>query len=283
MFSWTYNGNLAGKSFIKEAVKDKGGNVEGVLRGSLVWNESSTDNSDLDIHVIQPDDVHIYYGSSYRKDHRDKPSSCGGLLDLDNTGPGNKLGIENIFFSSLSKLKKGVYKFYVRQYSDRNSQGFKFEIDMNGDTYNYEYNTPVYGNINVAEVTFDGESFTIKHLLQPVASSSKTMWGLDSNQFHKVNLISLSPNYWGDNEIGNKHYFFFLEGCHSDSPMRSFHIENLNGELLAHRKVLEIYGMTDKLEPTTKQLAGLGFTDDSKETLIVKVEGNFKRTIKVKF
>lgn len=283
MFSWTYNGNLAGKSFIKEAVKDKGGNVEGVLRGSLVWNESGTDNSDLDIHVIQPDNVHIYYGSSYRKDHENKPSSCGGLLDLDNTDPGRKLGIENIFFSSLSKLKKGVYKFYVRQYSDRNSQGFKFEIDMNGDTYNYEYNTSVYGGINVAEVTFDGESFTIKHLLQPIASSSKTMWGLDSNQFHKVNLISLSPNYWGNNKVGNKHYFFFLEGCHSDQPMRSFHIENLNGELLAHRKVLEVYGMTDKLEPTTKQLAGLGFTDDSKETLIVKVEGSFKRTVRVKF
>ena len=283
MFSWTYNGNLAGKSFIKEAVKDKGGNVEGVLRGSLIWNESGIDNSDLDIHVIQPDDVHIYYSSPYRKDHGDKPSSCGGFLDLDNTNPGRKLGIENIFFSSLSKLKKGVYKFYVRQYSDRNSQGFKFEIDMNGDTYNYEYNTSVYGDINIAEVTFDGESFTIKHLLQPIASSSKTMWGLDSNQFHKVNLISLSPNYWGDNKIGNKHYFFFLEGCHSDVSMRSFHIENLNGELLAHRKVLEVYGLTDKLEPTTKQLAGLGFTDDSKETLIVKVEGSFKRTVRVKF
>lgn len=107
--------------------------------------------------------------------------------------------------------------------------------------------------------------------------------GLDSNQFHKVNLISLSPNYWGDNGIGNKHYFFFLEGCHSDEAMRSFHIENLNGELLQDRKVLEVFGMTDKLEPTTKQLAGLGFTDDSKETLIVKVEGSFKRTVRVKF
>ena len=282
-FSWTYNGNLAGKSFIKEAVKDKGGNVEGVLRGSLVWNESGDDRSDLDLHCIQPDKEHIYYNSNYRKDNGDKPSSCGGLLDLDNTDPGNKLGVENIFFNPMSKLKKGVYRFYVKQYSARNSQGFKFEIDMNGDTYNYEYNNPVRGEIDIAEVTFDGESFTIKHDLQPVASSSKTMWGLDSNQFHKVNLISLSPNYWGDNRIGNKHYFFFLEGCHSDQPMRSFHIENLNGELLAHRKVLEVYGMTDKLEPTTKQLAGLGFTDDSKETLIVKVEGSFKRTVRVKF
>ena len=28
-YSWTYNGNLAGKSEIKEAVKTKGGNIDG--------------------------------------------------------------------------------------------------------------------------------------------------------------------------------------------------------------------------------------------------------------
>jgi hypothetical protein len=41
--------------------------------------------------------------------------------------------------------------------------------------------------------------------------------------------------------------------------------------------------MTDKLEPSDKQLAGLGFTNDSKETLVVKVEGSFKRTIRIRF
>ena len=35
-YSWTFNGNLAGKSQLKEAVKDAGGNVSGVDRKSVV-------------------------------------------------------------------------------------------------------------------------------------------------------------------------------------------------------------------------------------------------------
>jgi hypothetical protein len=286
MFSWTYNGNLAGKSFIKEAVKNKGGNVTGVIRGSLLWNESGTDNTDLDLWntfiSVNGTKQKIGFSTSFRKDNAGW-SSCGGQLDVDIMSPGNKIAVENIYFKDINLLKPGTYNFYVNPYSKRNTQGFKFEIEMNGETYTYEYNNPVNQDVSVATITYDGTSFSIKHNLQPVSATSNIMWGLDSNQFHKVNLISLSPNYWGENKVGNKHYFFFLEGCHSDQPMRSFHIENLNSELLAHRKVLEIYGMTDKLEPTTKQLAGLGFTDDSKETLIVKVEGSFKRTVRVKF
>ena len=197
--------------------------------------------------------------------------------------PEKDLAVENIYFKDINKLKVGSYLFYVNPYSKRNSQGFKFEIDMAGETYNYEYNSTVNADVEIATVNFDGTSFSIIHHLEPVSGTSNTLWNLDSNQFHKVNLISLSPNYWGDNGIGNKHYFFFLDSCHSDSAMRSFHIENLNGELLQDRKVLEVFGMTDKLEPTNKQLAGLGFTDDSQETLIVKVEGSFKRTVRVKF
>ena len=45
------------------------------------------------------------------------------------------------------------------------------------------------------------------------------------------------------------------------------------------REQFSLMAKTCKLEPTTKQLAGLGFTDDSKETLIVKVEGTYKKNI----
>jgi hypothetical protein len=283
-FSWTYNGNLAGKSFIKEAVKSAGGNVEGVLRSSLVWNESGSDKSDLDVWCQQPNGETIYFDTYFRKDRGGKLSSCGGQLDLDVIYPDSKLAVENIYFESLSKLKQGMYRFHVNPYTRNNSQGFKFEIEFDGNTFNYEYNQPVRDDVHIAEVMFDGiSSFSIKHLLEPVSSSVKDLWNLSTNQFHKVNLMCLSPNYWGNNAIGNKHYFFFLDGCHSDVPMRSFHIENLNGELLQDRKVLEVFGMTDKLEPSDKQLAGLGFTNDSKETLVVKVEGSFKRTVRIRF
>lgn len=285
-FSWTYNGNLAGKSFIKEAVKSAGGNVEGVLRGSLVWNESGSDETDLDCWVIQANKQYIGYKTDFRKDSGGRFSSCGGQLDHDTIYPGGKLAVENIYFRSLNELKPGEYKFYVNPYSVHNSQGFKFEIEFDGNVYNYEFNQPTRykEDVNIAEVIVHSDkSFSIKHLLEPTSAHIKELWNLSTNQFHKVNLMCLSPNYWGDNHIGNKHYFFFLDNCYSDVPMRSFHIENLNGELLQDRKVLEVFGMTDKLEPSDKQLAGLGFTNDSKETLVVKVEGSFKRTVRIRF
>jgi hypothetical protein len=282
-YSYTYNNNLAGKSFIKEAVKDAGGNTGGVLRGSLIWNESGTDTSDLDAWLIQPDGQQIGYNKGFRKDNGNRFSSCNGQLDLDNQNPGTKLGVENIYFQSLDKLKYGTYKFWVNQFSARNSQGFKYEIEFNGEVYNYEYNQPVRGNVDIATVAWDGKQFTVTHYLQPTAAKSTTIWNIDTNQFHKVNLVCLSPNYWGENAVGNKHFFFMLEGCKPTEPLRSFHIENLNGELLSERKVLEVLGATTMLEPIDKQLAGIGFTKDSTETLIVRVEGSFKRTVRIKF
>jgi hypothetical protein len=295
MFSWTYNGNLAGRSNLTQAVISKGGRVDGVFRFTHSWNELEPNNSLMDLHVFMPGNsgpsakVCDNYGDSTNRvgwNRRNDPTS-GGVQDVDYTSaaPAGYIPVENITFPSMDKLKDGKYKCKIHNWNKRRSYGRgKAEIAFNDELYEYIY--PATGHkewVDVATVTLSNSQWSIEHHLEPVASSSKTMWGLDSNQFHKVNLISLSPNYWGENRVGNKHYFFFLDGCHSDSPMRSFHIENLNGELLAHRKVLEIYGMTDKLEPTTKQLAGLGFTDDSKETLIVKVEGSFKRTVRVKF
>jgi hypothetical protein len=109
------------------------------------------------------------------------------------------------------------------------------------------------------------------------------MWSIETSQFHKVNLVCLSPNHWGENNSGNKHYMFMIEGCKSDSSLRSFHNENLNSDLLAHRKVMEVLGLTTMLEPTNKQLCGLGFNATVNDELILKLSGTFKRTIKVKF
>jgi len=50
-YSWTFNGNLAGKSQIKQAVKDVGGKIDGVLRFSIVWNEDGKDILDFDAHA----------------------------------------------------------------------------------------------------------------------------------------------------------------------------------------------------------------------------------------
>jgi hypothetical protein len=50
-YSWTFNGNLAGKSQIKENVKAAGGKITGLLRCSLQWNDEDTKGSvDFDLH-----------------------------------------------------------------------------------------------------------------------------------------------------------------------------------------------------------------------------------------
>ena len=282
-YSWTFNGNLAGKSQIKQAVKTAGGRVDGVLRFSLIWNDGDgRDNSDLDAWCQQPNRESIGFNAGFRKDSGDKFSSCKGQLDLDKTQPSGKLAIENIYFVDAKYMKDGVYKFWVNQYSARNSQGFKAEIEFNGEIYTYEYNKPVAGDVMVAEVTFSQGRFDIKHLLQET-TTSKELYGLQTEQFHKVNLVCLSPNHWGENNVGNKHYFFMLEDCKCPTSIRSFHSENLIPELAIHSKVLEVLGNTTMIEPASKQLSGLGFNATVRDELIVKLQGSFKRTLKIKF
>lgn len=275
-YSWTYNGNLAGKSQIKEAVKTKGGKVDGVLRFSIMWADGDGDNSDLDAHCKEPNGHLIYYG--------DKVShSTGGNLDIDIRTPEGKLAVENITYPYINKMKKGEYDFIVNQFSSRGSRGFKAEIEFNGETYSYEYNKPVNGKIPVATVIFDGSGFDIKHNLPEIGVSSKEIWGIETNSFQKVNLVCLSPNHWGDNSVGNKHYLFMLENAKPDVPMRSFHNENLSSDLLKHRKVMEVLGSTAMIDPTDKMLAGLGFNATVRDEIILRLSGNFKRVIKVKF
>jgi hypothetical protein len=119
-YSWTYNGNLAGKSMIKENVKDVGGKITGVLRCSLQWNDEDTSGIvDFDLHCKTPFSE-IYY--SAKRDYETE-----GWLDVDMINP-TKIGIENITWQK--KLKNGVYKFFVRNFSHHtNHKGFKAEIE----------------------------------------------------------------------------------------------------------------------------------------------------------
>jgi hypothetical protein len=281
-YSWTFNGNLAGKSQIKEAVKDAGGKIDGVLRFSIIWNEDGKDILDFDAHALEPNGNEIYYSTSYRKDRGNQRTSMSGQLDIDMINP-VKMGVENIVWDNLAKMKDGVYKLWIHNFNKRANKGFKAEIEFNGETYYYEYNQPVPGDVHVAEVTLKGGKFTIKHLIPESAVSSKEVYGLETNQFHKVTLMCLSPNHWGENNIGNKHYFFILDGCKSPISIRSFHNENLLPELAQHRKVLEVLGTTNMIETTDKQLSGLGFNATVRDELIVKLQGTHKRTIKIKF
>jgi len=282
-YSWTFNGNLAGKSQIKQAVKVAGGNVDGILRFSMIWNEErGTDNSDLDAWCEQPNGERIGFSTGFRRDRGNTFSSMKGQLDLDNTNPGGRMAVENIYFVDAKYMKDGIYRFWVNQYSARNSKGFKAEIEINGEIYSYEYNNPVKGNVSVAEVTLKNGAFEIKHLL-PESYSSKEIYGLTTEQFHKVNLVCLSPNHWEPSSVGNKHYFFMLDKCKNPEDIRSFHAENLIPELAEHRKVLEVLGNTTMIKPGDKQLSGLGFNATVRDEVVLRLQGSHKRVIKVKF
>ena len=272
-YSWTYNGNLTGKSLIKENVKAVGGKTSGVIRCSLQWNDEDTQGIvDLDLHCKTP---------NKRVSFNDKKDSVSTTwLDVDMINP-SKIGIENITVDQL-KLD-GKYDFYVNNFSGHTQhKGFKAEIEFNGETYNYQHLQAFTNNVRIATITVNKGNITIEHHL-PESSSNKNIWSLNTNQFHKVNLVCLSPNHWAANNIGNKHYFFMLDGCKSDVPMRAFHNENLIGDLLEHRKVMEVLADTTRLEPTDKQLAGLGFNATVKDDLILKLKGSFQRTVKITF
>lgn len=272
-FSYTYENNLSGKSFIKENVKAVGGKLTGVLRCSLQWNDDDTKGSiDLDLHCQSPK-RHVYYG-----DKRDSLTST--WLDIDMINP-TKIGIENITVDTWKV--DGVYKFYVRNFSGHtNFKGFKAEIEVDGNTYNYFVNNSFTGDINIATVTVKNGVVSIEHHL-PETSSARNLWNLETNNFHKVNLICTSPNHWGDNNIGTKEYFFMLQDCMTPNSMRAFHVDQLNSELMANRKAIDLLGSYKMVEPSEKQLSGVGFQSTVRDEVIVKVKGSHQRVLKIQF
>ena len=76
---------------------------------------------------------------------------------------------------------------------------------------------------------------------------------------------------------------FFLENCVSDENARPFFNEFLKSEFDENRKVFEIMGSKMKIEHTDNQLSGVGFSETQRNSLIVRVDGNFKRVLKIWF
>jgi hypothetical protein len=222
-FAWVYNGSTA-DSF-KEKVKAAGGNVEGFMRCSLHW----FNYDDLDLHVIEPTGEEI--------DFRHKRSyTTGGQLDVDmNAGSEqSRDAVENIVWTNRSKLVKGRYTVFVHQYNKRESidVGFEFEIEINGDLHKFVYDKPVRSNVIVAYIDVTANDIIVSPVLPDNNSSkSKTEWSIDTMKFQKVSCIMLSPNYWEGNAVGNKHYFFMIEGCKNPDSVRGFFNEYLRSDL----------------------------------------------------
>jgi len=271
-FSWSYKNAVADS--IKEKVKSAGGKVQGEMRFSLEW----FNYDDLDLHLVTPKKEEIYYA------HK---SASGGTLDVDmNAGSGHtRTPVENIIFPS--KPIKGTYKLYVKQFNKRESKdmGFNIEIECGGQVHTLSYPKTIQTgtNVQVAEVTYDGVSYEVKsHAGISSNVSSQEVWGMKTNEFQRVKMVTYSPNYWEEN-TGNKHLFFFTEKAKSDEDTRGMFNEFLKQDLNEHRKVFEMLGTNMRVESTDPQLSGFGFSETIANHVFVRVNSNFSRVLKVKF
>lgn len=276
-FSWSYNGELADS--IKERVKRSGGNVTGDLCCRLAW----FNHDDLDLHMKEPGGYEIYYPN------KGSVSPSGGMLDVDmNAGCGkSREPVENIFYKDRREMREGVYLLQVHQFKRRESTdvGFEVEMDILGTVHRIEYAKPVKQEelITVAEFRYSHKGgFEIVESL-PSSQAVRTIWGVPTQSFHKVNVMMLSPNHWDGHGVGNKHYFFMVDGCVNDGKARGFFNEFLRADLDPHRKAFEIVGAKMQTEESGNQLSGLGFSSTQRNNLVCRVKGSFNRTLKIAF
>jgi hypothetical protein len=277
-FSWAYNGNIADS--MKELVRSAGGKVDGVIRFSLRWNDNGDNNSDLDAHCIEPGGNEIFFADK-------RNGSTTGMLDVDIINPQGQVAVENITWSNINRMEEGEYKFFVRNYNNVNGRsGFSAVIEYDGDIHSYEYPKPLSHkeDVIVARLRFSRRN-GVEYIQElPSTLTPKVMWGVKTNQFHPVNVVMLSPNYWQESDrIGNKHYLFMLSDCVNDHQPNGFFNEFLRGDLSEHKRVFEALGSKMRVAPDNEQLSGLGFSSTKRNHLVVKVSGHIARMIKIVF
>lgn len=295
-FSWAYNGEVADS--MKERVKAAGGRVDGVLRFTHSWNHNRGNSSLMDLHVFMPTcsykestgkEVHDKYPNGQRVGWNNRTDArSNGVQDVDfvEEAPVDFVPVENITFPSVAKMPEGKYYLKIHNWNkrSRNAEGFRAEIEFEGNLYEYTYEKPLAHKewVDVAVVTLKDGKFSIEHKL-PCGSQSKEVWGINTQKFRKVSMVMNSPNHWDGRTTGNKHLFFILDGCKNDQKSRGFFNEFLKEDLTEHRKVFEVLGSKMKTEESDSQLSGLGFSSTQRNHVLCRVSGSFNRVVKINF
>ncbi|MCK9571258.1 hypothetical protein M0R72_20080 [Candidatus Pacearchaeota archaeon] len=282
-FSWGYAGNMADS--MKQRVKSLGGDVCGVLRFSIQWNDNHDNENDFDAHCVEANGNEIYFRNK-RVVHR-----SSGMLDVDIIRPSSQtkdgIAVENITWSNLSKMPEGTYQMFVHNYSHNGGRsGFTAEVEFDGQIFSFAYNKELRQSekVPVADVVYSRrDGFKIIEKI-PSSLSSKKLWGLDTQQFHPAQVVMYSPNYWDAQDgIGNRHFFFMLKGCQNQESPNGFFNEYLKNDLLEHKRVFEALGSKMRVEPSEEQLSGDGFSSTQRNALVVRVTGHVSRIVKVVF
>lgn len=274
-FAWSYDGNIA-DSDIKSRVKSAGGNVDALLRCSLGWSNYD----DLDIHVHTPEGERIYFGNK------------NGILDVDMNAHGikSRTPVENTCWDK-SNLIDGIYTIAVNNYNRRESidVGFSLELEFDGviSTFNHPKGLAQSKTVECLSLTVKDKILTKVDVLSKditSESTSQTKWDVKTETFVDVSSVILSPNYWGDNNTGNKHWFFILKDCKNPDSIRGIYNEFLDDKLAEHRKVFETIGEKTKCPISDEQMSGIGFSSTKNQSLTVKVKSDkTNQTYNIKF
>lgn len=283
-FSWSYDGDMADSS-LRQKVQMAGGRVDGVLRFSHLWNDVGRNASLMDLHVFLPGHSgHRYgigdsYGNAQRVgwNHR-AHTPTGGRQDVDYTSPAPEgyVPVENITFPSLDRLPEGDYNFAIHNWHLRQptNSGFKAEIEVGGQLYQYDHPAPMKNKewVHLATATLKNGQWSIIHH-HPTTTSSQKRWGIATETLVPVDVLMLSPNFWEGQQVGNRHWFFILRDCKNPDPVRGIYNEYLRSDLNEHRKVFEVLGSKTKAPFAEDQLSGLGFSSTQRNTLKVVADG----------
>lgn len=262
-FAWSYDGEVA--DTIKQKVKSAGGNISADLRISLAW--SNTD--DLDIHCVAPGYGHIFFG--------DKK----GVLDVDmNVHGETRDPVENLAFM---RPKDGEYLVIVHNYRRREDRdtGFSLQVESNGEVHDFSsLVSPKHQRdfqclkIGVAAGRIEKIEVTDQHIMG--GGAQRQHWSVTTETLVPVKTVMLSPNHWGDNAVGNRHWFFMLDGCNNPEPVRGIYNEFLAPALEPHRKVFEVLGAKTKCPPADEQLSGVGFSSTRGDKVVAVVSDSAK-------
>jgi len=256
-FSWSYNGNLA-DSDISRNVQKAGGSLEGVLRFSLQWNEEGQDNTDLDAHCLEKCSgvtKEIYYNEK-------RSIINNATLDIDVTRPNGEVAVENIVWKDITD---GEYHMFVRDYSGNGTaNGFRAEVVFNDITYSCNKQGNISKDTNVCTVTVKNGEMKIEHHM-PCNAQHDT-------ELVPVKLMCLSPNYWSDNAVGNKHYFFICNDNNATVPFRGFYNEFLRNDFNGIRKAMDMLADNMQVEPLEDGLRGYGFSSSKRTSFTVKLD-----------